>query len=482
VLLSTEDGYATITDGEANYGTIAAGASLENIDGFGHDVLNDIPDMHSIVFNLESTGDDIWTSSFTEKGHAPVLSYGGYAISDASGNGNGKLDPGEIVELTVTVNNDGSADAVGVVGLLGASSAYVQVDGGSMTYGDIAAGGTSDQVYSVTAGNDTPAGHIAPFVLDLTATLGIIGQGAFAIVVGQIPVLVVDLDGNNNSADVMMDCFSNLSVAAETVSSIPANLDLYSSVFICLGIYPDNSALSSADGQKLADYLDAGGNVYMEGGDTWYYDDATPVRGMFNINGLEDGVADLGFLEGQAGTFTDGLEFSHVGENGYIDHIAPIGSAFMIFENQSPAFNTAVAYDEGSYKTIGSSFEFGGLGTGPSNVDYLMHQYLVFFGIDAIWVGVDDLETSNISFGRAYPNPFTGETHIAFQVEESMNVNVEVYNMNGQKITSLANNTFPVGQHTLTWNAAQDGVSEGIYFFRMVTEKEVITRKVILMH
>ena len=43
--------------------------------------------------------------------------------------------------------------------------------------------------------------------------------------------------------------------------------------------------LAHAEGQALADYLNAGGMIYMEGGDTWYYDDPTPVHAMFNING-----------------------------------------------------------------------------------------------------------------------------------------------------------------------------------------------------
>jgi hypothetical protein len=482
VILSSDDEYVTITDNNASYGSILAGQTVTIDDGFAISVHQDIPDGHAIMFTLETTADDMWTSAFSDMGHAPVLVYGSYSIDDATGNGNGKLDPDETVELTITVNNDGSSDAYGVVSLLTTSSTYIDIYQSSMTYGDIAAGGTADQVYTITAPASTPPGHNAEFIQELTANMGISGEGAFSIIVGQIPVLVVDLDGNNNSADVMMGCFDNLSVAAETVSSMPVNLELYSSVFVCLGIYPDNTTLSAIDGQRLADYLDAGGNVYMEGGDTWYYDAATAAHAKFNITGLEDGTSDLGTLEGQAGTFTEGIDYSYIGENSYIDHIAPVGDAFTIFKNQSPSYDAAVAYDEGSYRTIGSAFEFGGLGTGSASIDYLMHKYLVFFGIDAIWVGVEEEGLSKVDFRGAYPNPFSGETNFAFSLVEDMNISIDVYNMNGQKVSSITNTNFTAGSHVLRWNAEAEGASEGIYFIRMQTEEEVITRKVVFMH
>ena len=107
----------------------------------------------------------------------------------------------------------------------------------------------------------------------------------------------------------------------------------------------------------------------MEGGDTWYYDPPTPVHPMFNINGTSDGSGDLGTILGQAGTFTEGMTFSYTGENSWIDHLTSIPPAQVIFRNQSPDYGCAVAYDAGTYKTIGASFEFGGLsdGTSPSN-------------------------------------------------------------------------------------------------------------------
>jgi hypothetical protein len=104
---------------------------------------------------------------------------------------------------------------------------------------------------------------------------------------------------------------------------------------------------------------------------------------MFKIQGVADGGSDLSVIQGQTNTFTQGMSFNYGGDNYYIDRIAPIAPAFTIFKNQNPIYNCAVAYNGGSYKTIGSSFELGGLinGSSPSTKAGLIANYLEFFGI-----------------------------------------------------------------------------------------------------
>ena len=479
VTLSTMDPYVTITDGEENYGSIPAGQTVQVEDAFAIQVANDIPDGHNIQFEIESTGDATWNSAFSDIGYAPVLEMGAYIIDDAGGNGNGKIDPGETVNLTIAVENNGGSDADGVVALLSTNSEHITIDEASMTYGYVASGTIVEQTYVITASANTPAGHSAPFTMDITANLGRTGNGEFYLIVGQIPVLVINLDGTQNSADVMMACFENLSVGADEVEGWPDELNLYSSVFVCLGVFPENHALSNAEGQELADFLNAGGRVYMEGGDTWAYDDPTPVHSMFNIEGVEDGADDLGTIFGQDGTFTEGMAFSYSGDGSWIDRLDPIDDAFSILVNYSPSYNTTIAYDGGTYKTIGSSSEFGGLSAAPSPVEYLMHKYLEFFGINSIWVGVPEREDMNSSFGQPYPNPFTNETFMNFNLESDQHVRVDIYNMNGQKIATLADTKFEKGTHQLSWKA--ENMPEGIYFISILSGKENVTRKVVLL-
>lgn len=121
----------------------------------------------------------------------------------------------------------------------------------------------------------------------------------------------------------------------------------------------------------------------MEGGDTWYYDSPTAVHPYFNINSNNDGSDDLSSLSGQSGSFTNGMLFNYNGENNWIDRLSAQAPAFSVFENSSPTYTAGVAHDAGTYKTIGASFEFGGLvnGSGISTRTSLMNAYLEFFGL-----------------------------------------------------------------------------------------------------
>ncbi len=385
--IHSTDAFITLTDSTHFYGNVPAGGTLIINDGYALTVDPEIPDMHSIPFSVEATdGANTWQSNFSLRAHAPLFTLGSYTISDPGGNNNGKLDPGETVDVSVEINNEGSSGAVSVFGELTSTDPYVVINTSTQAYGNIAAGGTVSKAFSVSADENTPTGHSADFVLNITASPGLTAQGSFATIIGQVPVLVLCLDVNHNSSPAITACLDNHAVTYDYMTSFPADLNIYRSIFVCLGIYSSNHVLSSTEGQLLADFLNAGGMIYMEGGDTWFYDSQTAVHPMFNITASSDGGSDLGTIQGVAGTFTEGMSFSYTGENAWIDHISNIPPAELIFNNVSPAYGCAVAYDAGTYKTIGASFEFGGLADGisRSTKDELMAEIIDFFGLNPI--------------------------------------------------------------------------------------------------
>ena len=384
VNISSDDDFVTITTSSAFYGEIPAEGSVMMENAFAFDVAENIPDNHYVLFSVDATdGTNNWHSSFSLQGHAPVLEMGSFTISDPLGNNNGKLDPGETVEVTIDVNNTGSSGAYDVWGGLSSIDAFIIIESDPMSYGDIQAEGSASQPFIVTADINTPTGHMAKFNFNINAWAGITGLDSLSIVVGQIPVCIIDLDGNHNSGDKMQEAMQAMDVAADYVTAMPDDLSVYSSVFVCLGIYSSNHTLTGTEGQNLADFVELGGMIYMEGGDTWAYDSQTAVHELFNINGIADGSGDLGTIEGMSDTFTEGLVYNYTGDNSYIDHLAPSGDAFSIFKNASPSYINAIANDAGDYKTIGASFEFGGLvdGVSPSTREELMKLYLDFFSL-----------------------------------------------------------------------------------------------------
>ncbi len=384
ITLSSEDDAVSITDAAEDCPNLSSEEAITLTGAFAFTVADFIEEGHSVQFDLAiSNGTDTWEYSFNVILHAPEFTFYSFSVNDSNGNNNGIMDPGETVNMYLTIKNSGSADISNVNVSLSSDCGFVTVYTASANFGSIAAGTSATQSFEVSVDADTPPGTFVNFTTDITADFGYTGNGAFSAVIGQISVLVIDLDGNTNSGSFIKTAIENNDVAVEYTTSIPTNVNLYASIFLCLGVYPNAHTLTVAEGQIFADYLNNGGKLYMEGGDAWASDPQTPVHTFFNIYGEDDGSGGLFLIEGQSGTFTEEMSFSYTGDDTMIDHISPAGSAFLLFKKYPAAYGLAVAYDAGIYKTIGSSCEFGGFVDGdfPSTKDELIKQYLEFFGI-----------------------------------------------------------------------------------------------------
>ncbi len=83
-----------------------------------------------------------------------------------------------------------------------------------------------------------------------------------------------------------------------------------------------------------------------------------------------------------------------------------------------------------------------------------------------------------------YPNPFNPETKIVFDLPESGQVKLEIYNIKGQKIKTLLDCYMSPGRSEMQWNSKDDNgkrVSSGIYFYRLQTPTKIITKKMMLL-
>jgi len=195
-----------------------------------------------------------------------------YVVDDSNGNNNGKIDPGETVNLIVTLKNNGDLTAENTQGEISTISPYLTVVSNTTSFGNLSQGQTGDGTFTVTAQANTPAGEPAEIDLDVSANNGTYTNNFMMnFVIGQIPVVIIDLDENHNSASVIKSAIEDNGIAVESLTSFPGNVNIYSTIFVCLGIYSDNHTLSSSEGQTLADFLNNGGNLYMEGGDTCLY-------------------------------------------------------------------------------------------------------------------------------------------------------------------------------------------------------------------
>jgi hypothetical protein len=68
---------------------------------------------------------------------------------------------------------------------------------------------------------------------------------------------------------------------------------------------------------------------------------------------------------------------------------------------------------------------------------------------------------------KAYPNPFSHETHVTFTVERDGYAWLELYDMSGRKIGLLFDGEIDAG-HTYTTTLHGDQLTSGLYFCRLI--------------
>ncbi|MCH7878155.1 MAG: T9SS type A sorting domain-containing protein [candidate division Zixibacteria bacterium] len=95
----------------------------------------------------------------------------------------------------------------------------------------------------------------------------------------------------------------------------------------------------------------------------------------------------------------------------------------------------------------------------------------------------DDTESALLpkvfTLSQNYPNPFNPATTINYTVPRKAQVTLAVYNLLGQRVTTLVSAELPAGNHTVTWDASD--VASGIYFYQLKSGRTKITKKALLL-
>jgi len=83
-----------------------------------------------------------------------------------------------------------------------------------------------------------------------------------------------------------------------------------------------------------------------------------------------------------------------------------------------------------------------------------------------------------------YPNPFNPVTNITYDIPEVAQVTLDIYNVSGQKVRTLAQGQHEPGRYRIQWNATNDygnPLSSGMYIYRIHAGDFVSVKKLILM-
>ncbi len=102
-------------------------------------------------------------------------------------------------------------------------------------------------------------------------------------------------------------------------------------------------------------------------------------------------------------------------------------------------------------------------------------------------VGITDRPPTlprEMALRQNYPNPFNPVTTIEIVLPQVTRVTLEIFDISGRQVRTLANGTWPAGRHRLVWDGRSDAgtpVSSGIYLYRLSGENFSQIRKLILL-
>ncbi len=355
----------------------------------------------------------------------PILGVLSFEIVDEP-SGNGAADPGETVDARVTLTNTGLSDATAVSGVLSTSTPGVTIVQSTSAFPDVAAGGTGvasvDYTFSVDVGVD--CGTLLMFNLD------------------------VDYTGwSGPSSDLL---------AAQSFAGVPEGGYGFQAPYAQL---PDN------DGTSILSYVDISGTgaVVSEG---------------FNL--------DIDVTHTHIGELVIWIT-SPSGTRAYL-HLLQGGSDDNIVGNYPNTLTPAQSLDRFWGEPLDGSWELmvrdqGTNGTGALN-SWALYD-ITGFNCDTDITGAPDGLPTAFNLGQNMPNPFNPMTEISFAVPQGAGlVSLEVFDVRGQKVRTLAREALPAGQHTRTWNGRTDEgrqVASGVYFYRLAGNNFSETRKMVVV-
>jgi hypothetical protein len=190
--ISTSNTYVTITDPTEGYSTINAGQTILKNNAFGFTIANNVPDGTVVLFNVLMTDNagNTWTTTISVIINAPKFTIPtDITINDATGNNNGKLDPGETVNIVIQTSNNGHATVSNVIGAITAANNYLTLNSITTTPTLLNVSQNQSFTFNITVNALTPLGTIAN--VNYVVTGGVANQytanQTYALTIGFVP-------------------------------------------------------------------------------------------------------------------------------------------------------------------------------------------------------------------------------------------------------------------------------------------------------
>ena len=345
-------------------------------------------------------------------------------VSEPSGNG--AADPGETVDVRVTLINSGLAGVTDVSGVLTTTTVGVSIVQGTADFPDLPISGTGDSTvdFTFTVGSEVPCGTQMEFPLEVSYLTG----------------------GSPSSVELTNLKFVGVPIGGFGTANPYANL-------------PDN------DGTSVESVITISGTG------------AVVSAGInLDVNITHDYIGDLIVrLISPSGT---GI-FLHAFSGGSADNI--IGN-FPNTLTPAQSLNTFIGQPLDGDWTL-QVRDGGAGGTGALNTWALYD--ITGFDCNSTSAAPEDLLPVRFSLGLNVPNPFNPSTEISFAVPADAGlVTLDIFDVRGQKVRTLERSNLSAGNYTRVWNGRDEAgaqVSSGVYFYRLSGNDFSQTSKMVMV-
>lgn len=190
-----------------------------------------------------------------------------------------------------------------------------------------------------------------------------------------------------------------------------------------------------------------------------------------------------GTLELEDGTFTDEFHvFAIEWEPEIIRFYVDDQLYFLVTPNNLAPFNWPFDQDFHWLLNVAVGGNFSGDPDDTTTFPQEMVVDYVRVYEDATLTSINDEPSQtpgDFALGQNYPNPFNPTTQIEYNIPENEHVRLEVYNMTGQKVATLVDQSMQAGTHTASFDAS--GLASGIYVYRLSSSNQTLERRMSLI-
>jgi len=151
----------------------------------------------------------------------------------------------------------------------------------------------------------------------------------------------------------------------------------------------------------------------------------------------------------------------------------PIQSkGYELFESALPAKSTSKSMNYLA-ETISTETDSGGIARAKFRFGDIPGIYIIEATVANLGTLVFNLTAipENYDLEQNYPNPFSDETVIPFQLPMKSTISIEIYDPTGALIERpIEKQEYDMGRHLFTWESKNR--ASGIYYYRLIAEGE----------